>query len=138
MAYGLFFGTKNGEVHALRLPSFFDESTPTKTWGNGDTVVGTFKSRELDFGDWDTLKLIRKVFASNDGNTVDVTLHFRKADGTLSSVQVMDNETLPESDSATPDIATTPRRIRGAAIELSGNDMALTSVDIMWRQIRMK
>lgn len=138
MAYGLFFGTNDGEIHALRLPSFYDETSTTKTWGNSDSVVGTFKSRELDFGDWDTLKLIRKIFVSTSGNTVDVTLHYVKADGTTTSVQIMDNETLPELDNATPDITTVPRRIRGAAVELSGIDMVLTSLDIMWRQIRMK
>lgn len=138
MAYGLFFGTKDGEIHALRLPSFYDETTPLKTWGDGSAVTGTFKSRDFDFGDWDTLKLIRKVFLSTAGTTTDVTLHYVKADGTTSSVQIMNDETLPESDSATPDIATVPRRIRGAAIEVSGVNVNLTSIDMLWRQIRMK
>jgi len=136
--YGLFFGTNNGEIHLLLFPSFFDENPPATGWGDGSDVTGTFKSKEFNFGDWDTSKIIRKIYTSMTATDVDMTLYARDTDDVVNSVTLKTNATLPGVDNATPDISNLPRRIRGAAIQISGIDLVLESLDFMWRQLRME
>ena len=141
--YGIFFGTLDGEVHLLKLPSSFDETVPVKTWHtstnpvDGDPVIGKILSREYNLGDWDTLKQIRRIYTSITGENVDLTLHYINAAGIKESVQIWDNESLPENDNATPDVVNIPRRVRSVQIEIEGRDLILTSLDILWKQIRL-
>jgi hypothetical protein len=140
---GIFFGTKGGEIHFLRLPSFYDETAPTyRTWDTtgtpsaGQAVTGTFRSRDLNFGDWDVIKTIRRIAMTLTGTNVQLTLAFRNSDGSQTSL-VTPGLTYLTVAYATPDISTAPRRIRGLGINLSGTAMELRTIDFEFQQKRV-
>lgn len=142
--YGLFFGTLNGEVHQLQLPSNFDEDLPAhNTWhdaedpADGSIVVGTFKSKEINFGDWDTIKRVRRVFCSLTGNNVTVTVHFIEQNGNRSSVEVLSSDSLPVALCGTPAVLVDPPKARSAQLEIEGESLNLTGIDMEWKQLRV-
>lgn len=131
-------GTKHGEVHYLRLPSYHDETTTAKTWDDGSStaVTGRWKSREIDLGDSDVVKVIRRLLLSLSGSSVSVTGSFKGQDADVTDYNFMTNETLPEQDNTILSISGIPKRIRELQLDVQGTDLQLHSVNIDWAERR--
>lgn len=138
MATQIFFGIIGSEAHALFLPSMYEESARSnQTWGNGTEVTGTWLSREISLGEWDTIKEVDQILVSATGSSVTTTAVYRNHDNTSTSIGVSTSSTLPQSEQDVPDIGTSPRLQRGLALQVTGQDLDIRGVDIVWRVKRL-
>jgi hypothetical protein len=139
--YPLLFGTTDGNVEMLLLPSFIDESEPSECrWVDGvsgEEVVGYIRSPELPLSSYDITKQLRRaVFIHSQGNaSISPKYYYRGMDGKFmfqfqdfgsyqtymkhneGTINDGDPITMPGSSNDTPDYRTSPRRFRTVMLE---------------------
>lgn len=132
------YGGEDGNVYALQLASLSGQDLATGTSKFGSTTItNTWKSKEINFGSDNILKVLRNIKMQMKGSSITVSLIYKKEDGSFST-DTFSGNTLPLNKDGFFSIANSNRLCRSIQIQVSGNNLEIKELTLFYKPKRFK